>query len=272
MAYSRIKEVSQKREANKEDTTILQKLNYLYSQICLPTAYKPLIILFALSLLQQLSGCYVIIFYAISIFKQTRNDEKEIGSELNIYGALAMLGVVRLIMSIVAVYFSRIHGRRTLLIWSGLGMAFSMFFSGMYMYLTSSNGDENHKAMISGQQWLIIVMILFYVSTSSVGFMVIPWTLPGELLPISLKGIGSGIVVSIGYTIMFGVVKAYLYILEAIGSQGIFFIFSFMCLLATSFVFFFLPETLGKSFSEIERYFTSEKEKEREKENKFDTE
>lgn len=188
-------------------------------------------------------------------------------NDINIYGALVLLGVVRFTMSIVTAWFSKIYGRRTLCIISGLGMAFSMFFSGMYMYLTSSWDEQgNFKATMAGQQWILIIIILAYVLTSSIGFMVIPWTLTGELLPISLRGIGSGIMVAIAYVIMFGVIKAYLYVLEAIGAQGIFFFFSFMSLVGTGFVYLFLPETLGKSFSEIERYFDNGIRKERGKE------
>ena len=261
--YSRIKEIAQQQESSR-DETFLKKLKYFYNQVCLPTAYKPLTIIFFLFLLQQLSGCYVVIFYAISIFKKLvegseDSESIEIVKENNtrsIYGALVLLGIVRFKMSILTAWFSKIYGRRQLCIISGLGMAFSMFFSGMYMYLTSSWDEKgNFKATLTGQQWTLIMIILAYVLASSVGFMVIPWTLTGELLPISIRGIGSGIMVAIAYIIMFGVVKAYLYVLDAIGTQGLFFFFSFMSLLGTGFVYLFLPETLGKSFSEIEKYF-----------------
>ncbi|XP_033218798.1 facilitated trehalose transporter Tret1-like isoform X2 [Belonocnema kinseyi] len=268
--YSRIKEISQEQKSTR-DETLLQKLKYLYVQVCLPTAYKPLTIMFFLFLLQQLSGCYVVIFYAISILKKLmESSEKSRAikeSDINIYGALVLLGTVRFTMSIVTAWFSKIYGRRTLCIISGLGMAFSMFFSGMYMYLTSYWDEKgNFKVTMAGQQWTLIIIILAYVLTSSIGFMVIPWTLSGELLPISLRGIGSGIMVSVAYVIMFGVIKAYLYVLEAIGAQGIFFFFSFMSLVGTGFIYLFLPETLGKSFSEIERYFDNGIRKEKGKE------
>lgn len=258
--YSRIKEICQERK-NIQDETLIEKLKYLGNQVSLPTAYKPLTIIFILFILQQMTGCYVMIFYAIKVFKNigSNPENTDKNSDSNIYEALVLLGIVRFLMSILTAYFSKIYGRRTLCISSGLGMSFSMFFSWLYMYLTSSWDQTT----IAGHNWILIVTIQFYVFSSSIGFMVIPWTLAGELLPISVRGIGSGIMVAIAYVAMFTVVKIYPYFLEAIGSQGIFFFFGLMSLVATSFVYFFLPETLGKSFSEIEKYFVSKRDKEK---------
>lgn len=229
-------------------------------------------------LIQQLSGCYVVIFYAISVFKnidmnnnKNNNNNLEKINEHNstVYGALVLLGIVRFFMSIVTAYFSKNYGRRILCITSGLGMAFSMFFSAMYMYLTSSLDSEklmdyqqqqqqqSSATVMLGQKWILIVIILFYICMSAIGFMVIPWTLAGELLPIKIKGCASGFLIAIAYIIMFGVMKAYLYVLDAIGTQGIFFFFSFISLIGTAFVYIFLPETLGKSFADIEQYFVN---------------
>lgn len=62
---------------------------------------KPTIILLALFVLQQLSGAYVIIFYAVSLFQKVggRFEDYEY---INEYGALLLLGLIRFIMSILA--------------------------------------------------------------------------------------------------------------------------------------------------------------------------
>lgn len=247
---------------NQEPTkTTLETIKLFCKELALPRAFKPLILLFFLFLLQQLSGTYVVIFYAISVFREIK---ESFGSSINEYGALVMLGVIRFIMSLLTAIFSRKYGRRMLCISSGVGMTFSMFFSGMFLYLTSSC-DENGimKETMANQKWLLLVIVLFYVCTSSIGLVVVPWTLIGELLPISIRGIGGGFMVSLAYIIMFGTIKCYPYALNAMGVQGIFFFFSFMSLIATSFVYLFLPETLGKTFAEIESYFVSNKAKRR---------
>lgn len=261
---SRLRAIVTDRSGTTEEKSLMKSLRNFCHEIRQPTAYKPLTIISILLLIQQLSGCYVVIFYAISVFKNINSGDNLQRTQENdsaIYGALVLLGVVRFLMSILTAYFSKIYGRRILCITSGLGMSFSMFFSAMYMYLTSSWDERSsyHQETMLGQKWILIVIILFYICMSAIGFMVIPWTLTGELLPISIKGCASGFVIAIAYVVMFGVMKAYLYILEAIGTQGIFFFFSFISILGTAFVYVFLPETLGKSFADIEQYFIDKK-------------
>ncbi|XP_015116781.1 facilitated trehalose transporter Tret1-2 homolog [Diachasma alloeum] len=221
-----------------------------------PTVYKPICLLLVILLVQQLSGAYVVIFYGISVFREIGGT---FGNGLNEYGALVLLGIIRFIMSIITSVLSRKIGRRVLSITSGLGMAFSMFFSAMLIFLTSVCGeatdDEGGEHGVGQQKWMLLVIVLFYVCMSSLGFVVIPWSLIGELLPISFRGVGGGIMVSVAYVIMFGVVKSYPFALKTMGAQNVFFGFSVVSLIGTAVVYLFLPETLGKSLKEIEEYF-----------------
>lgn len=75
--------------------------------------YKPFILLIALFLFQQISGPYVIIFYAIDLFVKIGG---QFGDHINEYGAMLMLGVLRFIMSILcALYvFTRLHIQHSL--------------------------------------------------------------------------------------------------------------------------------------------------------------
>lgn len=62
-----------------------------------PRVYKPLIILLLIFVFQQISGAYVIIFYAVNIFLKIGG---HFGEGINEYGALMLLGSIRFIMSI----------------------------------------------------------------------------------------------------------------------------------------------------------------------------
>lgn len=64
-----------------------------------PQVYKPLIILLFLFLFQQLSGCYILIFYTINIF---RNLSSNFSEKINENMAVLLLGSLRLIMSVIA--------------------------------------------------------------------------------------------------------------------------------------------------------------------------
>lgn len=64
-----------------------------------PNVYRPFIVLIGLFVFQQLSGPYVIVFYAIDLFKKIgRNSDDH---QINEYGAMLLLGILRFIMAIL---------------------------------------------------------------------------------------------------------------------------------------------------------------------------
>lgn len=218
-----------------------------------------MMILFVLFLLQQLSGSYVIIFYATSIFDEM---SETLGNSFNGNSALVMLGLVRFVISVITSFCSKRYGRRIICILSGIGMTISMFLSGVYISFTVSydkNGNTGESTV--DYKWLLLFFVLSYICFSTFGIINIPWTLIGELIPVPIRGVGGGFMVSLAYIMMFAVIKSYPYISKSMGIGNIFFLFSFVSLITIIYVYFFLPETLNKSFSDIEKIFTpSEKE------------
>lgn len=63
-----------------------------------PKVYKPCSVLIILFFFQQISGPYVLIFYAIDLFVKIG---KNFGDHINEYGAMLLLGILRFVMSIV---------------------------------------------------------------------------------------------------------------------------------------------------------------------------
>lgn len=237
------------------EKSFLLKVQHSVNMYSEAVVYKPLIILFLIFLFQQLSGAYAIIFYAVDLFR-------EIGGQfekgINEYIALVLLGSIRFVIAIVSAFTSKYIGRRTLLMVSGTGMCLCSLIAGIYMYLTVIPPDELAKLNITKVKEddnIPLFCVLGYVCFSSLGYLVIPWTLVGELLPVKVKGKLSGVLIAAAYILMFGVVKVFPFVLESIKIQCLFYILSVINLCGVCFVFFFLPETLGKSFAEIERYF-----------------
>lgn len=158
--------------------------------------------------------------------------------------SLILLGVIRFVMAIASAFMSRSIGRRTLLMSSGAGMAGSMLLAAVTLLVPSFSPSI-----------LQIVCILAYVSFSSFGFLVIPWTLIGELLPYRIRGKGSGLMISFAYLLMFVTVKIFMYVLDFLGLGYMFLFFACVSTVAVIYVYFFIPETLGKTFEEIESNF-----------------
>lgn len=236
----------------------MEKLNFFYEQLKSPTVYKPTIILFILFLIQQLSGAYIIVFYASTVLKAIGG---EFGKGLNQYNSTVILGMIRFGMSIITCLFSRNFGRRTLCMASCLGMAFSMLFLALFIYFAPLSAESENIKSISHNNWVALMFLFFYLCASCLGIVIIPWTLIGELFPTSMRGIMGGIMVSIAYWIMTGVLKNFIFILDKIGAEGIFLFFCGSSFFGAIFVYAFLPETLGKSFPEIEKIFCNNKSK-----------
>lgn len=82
----------------KQNSSDVDNKSAWYKIYLQPQVYKPLIILLLIFVFQQISGAYVIIFYAVNIFLEIGGN---FGEGINEYGALMLLGSIRFIMSIV---------------------------------------------------------------------------------------------------------------------------------------------------------------------------
>lgn len=105
--YQELCEANLKRKEKKE--SLLRALH-------MPNVWKPFLILLAFFALQQLSGIYVILFYAVNVLK-------DIGIDVNEYAASVGVGVIRLFASILGAVLANKIGRKTLAFISGFGMA-----------------------------------------------------------------------------------------------------------------------------------------------------
>ncbi|XP_060851884.1 facilitated trehalose transporter Tret1-like [Rhopalosiphum padi] len=207
-----------------------------------PAAYKPMAILTVLLLLQQLTGAYSIISYALPILKSVvpAAYPPAIGIQ-----SLAALGIVRFASGVLACVLSLRVGRKPLLIFSCVAMAMSSVLV----------AATHHSRDTTAVPWSLCGVML-YVFSSSVGVLVFPWTMICELLSTPVRAVGGCMLVSYAYLIMFTTLKVFPYVLAAVSVPNVFLVFGAVSTSMAVYVHFVVPETLGKSFREIEDYFT----------------
>ncbi|KAG8331292.1 hypothetical protein J6590_044285 [Homalodisca vitripennis] len=104
--------------------------------------------------------------------------------------------------------------------------------------------------------WMITTVVLVYVLSCCVCFSSIPWSMLGEIFPTNVRGIANGLTTSIAFIESVFMVKLYPEAVLSFGAFPVFSFFSVCSLLGTVFLYYFLPETHGKTLKEIEEYFT----------------
>ncbi|XP_001944504.2 facilitated trehalose transporter Tret1 isoform X1 [Acyrthosiphon pisum] len=210
-----------------------------------PAVWKPFLILVCFFVLQEASGIYIILYYAVNFFQVA-------GSTVDSNVASIAVAVLRLVMSVTGSVCIQHVNRRTMAMASAVLMAVSMAACGAY---ESAYGPLSVDARPYG--WVPLACILFNVSVSMLGMVPLPWMMIGELFPLKVRGIMGGLVPSLGYFFIFVTVKMSPGLMTALTNDQIMWLFSAAAAVAACFVAVFLPETRGKTLVQIEKLFSS---------------
>lgn len=77
----------------------------------------------------------------------------------------------------------------------------------------------------------------------------------GEIFPTRLKGAASSSAAFLNWMMAFTITISFPSAVETFGSAPVLFFFALICFLSVFFVIFFLVETKGKTFAEIQQEF-----------------
>ncbi|XP_044727454.1 facilitated trehalose transporter Tret1-like [Chrysoperla carnea] len=229
----------------KNNCKRLQTWNEIFEALKKPSTMKPFFILTFYFLMYQFSGVNIITFYAVEIFQKS-------GVSINKYLATIILGVTRVIFTIVGCISLRKYGRRPLTFISCIGCGLTMLGLGTYMFFLDKWTSTNTEPILT---WIPLACILLFTTTCTVGFLVVPWVMIGEVYPQEIRGIVGGMTTCCAHMSIFVVVKTYPMITHLIYRYGAFWVYGCISLLGTIVLYVYLPETKGKTLQEIEDYF-----------------
>lgn len=210
------------------------------------TSIIPFLIMLGFFFFQQFSGLFVLIFYAVDL-------TREAGVKIDAYLATILIGLTRLVGSILVMVLSGKYGRRLPAILSGVGMSICMGVLSIYLFLEDKGYEIGDYGVIP------VFCIVLYIFMSTMGFLVLPFAMIGELYPAKVKDILSGLTTCAAYIFSFITIKTYPNLLEEMGKHGVFCFYGVFSLLGTIFVVLFLPETKGKTLREIEDFYAKKK-------------
>lgn len=230
--------------------------NSLFQQTCClarPEVLKPFFIILTFCILQILSGSYIVIFYSISLISSASGCPED---DINNVTVAIMTALVRVVMSLVTTVSLFKFGRRKIGVISGIGTAFACLMLVGYLILKKFhivNLDYHYNSAVIGS------LIMVYVALNTFGIFSLPCMMMSEVLPSTVRGFVSGILLTTINLIIFSTTKLYPYIAKILGPGGVFFCFAIVSIITTVYVYLFLPETKDRPLTQIEQYFATGK-------------
>ncbi|XP_019719967.1 solute carrier family 2, facilitated glucose transporter member 6 [Hippocampus comes] len=237
-----------------------------WSELAKPVYYRPILISVGMRFLQQLTGISPILVYLEPIFSQSN-----VSLEPR-YDA-AIVGLVRLVsVSLAAVLMDK-AGRKALLYTS----SFLMFLATLTLTVTSRTtpyqprpAPQNFTASMEHNlhydvTWLAsnqtpagpipIISVVIFIFGYAMGWGPITWLLMSEVLPLGVRGVASGLCVTVSWLTAFVLTDAFTHLVDSYGLYVPYSIFTVVCVVCLLFTAWCVPETRGRSLEEIENYF-----------------
>ncbi|KAF3971358.1 hypothetical protein CMV_005033 [Castanea mollissima] len=206
-----------------------------FSEMFKGKCLKALTIGAGLVLFQQITGQPSVLYYAGSILQSAGFSAASDATRVSI-----LLGLLKLIMTGVAVLVVDKLGRRPLLLGGVSGMVISLFLLGSYYLFL---GDVPVVAVVS---------LLLYVGCYQLSFGPIGWLMISEIFPLRLRGRGLSIAVLVNFGANALVTFAFSPLKALLGAAILFYIFGAIAVVSLVFIFFVVPETKGLTLEEIE--------------------
>ncbi|MGO8717619.1 MAG: sugar porter family MFS transporter [Acidobacteriaceae bacterium] len=207
-----------------------------FRDLLAPALRRPLFLVVALAMLQQITGINTVLFYGSIIW------ERELGghSASAAIGANATVGLVNFGVTLVALWLIERSGRRPLLMFSSGCMAVCQLLLGLAFLLEPPPAP------------LVLGAMLLCVAAFAIGLGPATWVLMAELFPTRVRGRAMSIANMALWIASFVLTFTFLSLTRAITITGAFCLYSFLCVLTFLLVWRVVPETKGKSLEEIE--------------------
>ncbi|KAG7210830.1 hypothetical protein KM043_012316 [Ampulex compressa] len=227
--------------AKKERTCSILRpwrtIKLTFENFNLPEVWKPFNILVVFFLFQQFSGLPIFTAYTVEIVVLS-------GIVLEPFLTTVILGIVQVIGGMLNVIGGARIGRRSISITSGAGMSLSLAVLGVYMQFFKT----------SWPPVLPLICVIFFVASCAVGFFVLPYAMIGELYPARYVNVLGPLTTCLSSVFKFAVVQLYPAMVQY-DAIGTIYFYCTVAIIATLFVIVSLPETRGRTPSQIEDEF-----------------
>ncbi len=191
----------------------------------------------ALAVLQQWTGINVLFNYAADVYRSAGYGANDI--LLNI----VITGAINLVFTVIAMLLVDRVGRRGLMLLGCVGIGVS--------HLACSFAYAAHWPATA-----ILILTLSAIGCYALTLAPVTWVLIAEIFPNRVRSQAVSAAVSALWLASFALTYTFPLLNKALGTGGIFRTYGVICLLGWALVFFFVPETKGRSLEQIERALT----------------
>ena len=190
-----------------------------------------------LAVFQQWCGINIIFNYAQEIFSAAGY---HVGDMLF---NIVITGSINLIFTLVAMKTVDNWGRRKLMLLGSIGLATVYAILGGTYYFGFSGLP-------------VLVLVVTAIAVYAMSLAPVTWVVLSEIFPNRLRGTAMSVATLSLWIACFVLVQTFPTLNDKLGTYGIFWLYSFICVLGFLFIRKKLPETKGKSLEEIESELT----------------
>ncbi|KAK3150763.1 hypothetical protein QOZ80_3AG0237390 [Eleusine coracana subsp. coracana] len=213
-----------------------------------PPVRRILIACLGLQFFQQASGIDSVVLYSPRVFEKAG-----LRSNGNSLGATMAVGACKTLSILVATFFLDRVGRRPLLLTSAGGMVASLVTLASALHaIDRLPADSSSATALAG---LSIAAVLAFVASFSIGMGPIAWVYSSEIFPLRLRAQGCALGTGMNRIMSGAVTMSFISLYKAITFAGSFYLYAGIAAAGWVFMFFFLPETRGRSLEDTEKLF-----------------
>jgi sugar porter (SP) family MFS transporter len=201
-----------------------------------------LIIGIVLAILQQVTGINAVLYYAPEIFKNLGSKTQTALLQTVVVGA------VNISFTIIAIWMVDRLGRRPLMLIGATGMGLTLLSLGFAFHFNQTG------------LW-VLLFVLAYIGCFAMSLGPVTWVILSEIFPTSIRGRAMAISTVILWISCFVVSQTFPmmdkneWLVEKFNHGFSFWVYAAFCILEVLFVWWFVPETKGKTLEEIEKHW-----------------
>jgi len=216
-----------------------------------PAVRRALVVVCVFFIFQQITGINVPLYYGPHLLGPIFSGSHASLVQTTVAGVevTAIMTAVNVASTYLGFRWIDKFGRRKLAIGGYTGMIVFAIVSALGL------------GLLSGTFRLVVIMIGldFFIASFAIGVGGTGWTLQGEVFPTAVRGQAAAIAATVDWLANFALIEVFPVWQNAISLSGVMICFAALALAAVGFVYWFLPETKGRSVEEIIQLFERDK-------------